>query len=374
MKTSTLFFSFTAGLLLFCHPVCSQTQFSDKTRLTWNDFKPASADSIGMISHIVVGVTQALVQGKNNRFRDLYMVEVDKESSLYDPAKVTDWDLRYNQILYDLALLSMKQAIQDNHNGEVGIYDIYARYSQIYDESKRQFMVNSISGRDTAVIKDYESRMKEQVAGINSEDFYTDDFSLSGVGSSPFSNTSTYIYVALMAGYENNCFLTGLSDNFSLWNGFNISMELHIKSRFRFEMQYSQLWGKVTTPDFYYDSDNDYFWKDKTASDAVIRLGAGFKVISGDKVSLTPFAGFQTSQISQYTGLSEYRIQRHKKEKINSYIPEDGGVYIGMDVDYIPNGRFGLRLKVFGSFESYNKTVNTWSLNTGLTLLLPEQF
>ena len=97
-----------AGLFLFCLPVCSLAQSSGGNRLTWKDFTPASADSIGMTSRLVVGVSQALVQGKNNRFRDLYMVEVETKSSLYDPTKVSDWDLRYNQILYDMALLSMK--------------------------------------------------------------------------------------------------------------------------------------------------------------------------------------------------------------------------------------------------------------------------
>ncbi|MBO7051016.1 MAG: hypothetical protein J6W42_10480 [Bacteroidaceae bacterium] len=358
-----------AGLFLFCLPVCSLAQSSGGNRLTWKDFTPASADSIGMTSRLVVGVSQALVQGKNNRFRDLYMVEVETKSSLYDPTKVSDWDLRYNQILYDMALLSMKQAIQDNHNGQVGIYEIYARYSQLYDESKREFIVNSISGRDTAVIKDYENRMKDEMAGIKSEDFYTKDFSLSAMGASPFSNMSAGYYIALIAGYENNWFLTGLSDNFGLWNGFNISAELHIKSKFRFEMQFSRLWSDIKTPGFYYDSDNDYHWDDNKANEMIIRIGAGFEVLSKDKISLIPFAGLQSAEVYQNTSIKD-----QKGNKIRSNIPDGGGVYLGMDIDYRPKGTYGLRLRVFGSYGSFDKTVNTWSLNTGLTILFPKDF
>ena len=103
----TLLISATAAIMLLCPLVDSQAQSSVRAILTWDDFTSASADSIGMNSHLVVGVTQALVMGENNTRRDLWSVEVDKESSKYDPSKVTDWDLRYNQVLYDMALLSM---------------------------------------------------------------------------------------------------------------------------------------------------------------------------------------------------------------------------------------------------------------------------
>ena len=251
----------------------------------------------------------------------------------------------------------------------MGIYEIYARYSQLYDESKREFIVNSISGRDTAVIKDYENRMKDEMAGIKSEDFYTKDFSLSAMGASPFSNMSAGYYIALIAGYENNWFLTGLSDNFGLWNGFNISAELHIKSKFRFEMQFSRLWSDIKTPGFYYDSDNDYHWDDNKANEMIIRIGAGFEVLSKDKISLIPFAGLQSAEVYQNTSIKD-----QKGNKIRSNIPDGGGVYLGMDIDYRPKGTYGLRLRVFGSYGSFDKTVNTWSLNTGLTILFPKDF
>lgn len=370
MKKSTIIFSFLAGLLLFSFPVCSQTQLFDRTRLTWDDFTPASADSIEMASHLVIGVSQALVQHNKKLCKDLYLVEVDTKSSLYDPSKITDWDLRYNQILYDMALLSMKQATQDNHNGKVGIYEIYARYRQIYDESKEQFIINSNSGRDTTVIKDYEIRLKDQIADIKIEDFYSVTFLLTSNGVVPKSDTRSNYYLVLMGYYENNCFLTGYSNDFGLWNGFNISAEFHFKSDYRFEMQFSRLWSNVKTPCFYYDSYNYYYWNDiKKANEMIFRFGVGFNVMSNDRISLTPFAGFQSADIYQNTG-----IKGQKGGKNRSYIPDGEGVYLGMDVDYSPKGTFGLRLKLFGSYGVYNGNVNIWSLNTGIALLLPEQF
>ena len=361
MKTSVLLFFSMAGFLLFCHPVCSQAQSSDRPRLTWEDFTPASADSIGMTSRLVVGVSQALVQDEDKHMRDLYIVEVDTVNSLYDPDKVTDWDLRFNQVLFDLAQLSMKQATEDNHNGKVGIYGIYAQYRLNYDESKELFLVNSAGGRDTAVIKDYENRMNEELANIGKEDFHSVPFSLTGSGL-PF-------YVALMIGYENNCFLNGLSDNFRSFNGFNISAELHIKSRFRLEMQFSQLWSKVKTQGFYYDSDIDYYWKEETANDMVIRLGIGYDIVSREKISLTPFVGFQSVDITQDTGFKDI----HRK-KIKSTIPGGEGIYIGMDVELRPKGTYGLRLRLFGSHGTFAKNVDSWSLNTGIMFLFPEDF
>lgn len=360
MKPNSLLIYTTAAMMLLFPLVDSQAQSSVRAILTWDDFTSASADSIGMNSHLVVGVTQALVMGENNTHRDYWSVEVDKESSKYDPSKVTDWDLRYNQVLYDMALLSMKQALKDNHNGLVGIYGVYSRYRQLYDADKEKLLIISAGGRDTSAIMEYENKYKDQVAEIKYDDFYSVEFSFAG-------RDFVDIYPALMIGYENNMFLSGLSDNFDSWNGFNISAELHIKSRFRLEMQLSRLWSKLKTPGFYYDNITDYTWTDSKTNELIIRMGAGYEVLSRDRISLVPFVGLQSAEIYQNTGLVD--VQR---QKIRSTISGGPGVYMGMDIDYRPTGTFGVRLKLLGSYEVFNKTYNTWSLSTGIALLLPD--
>ena len=134
-------------------------------------------------------------------------------------------------------------------------------------------------------------------------------------------------------------------------------------------MQFSRLWSDIKTPGFYYDSDNDYHWDDNKANEMIIRIGAGFEVLSKDKISLIPFAGLQSAEVYQNTSIKD-----QKGNKIRSNIPDGGGVYLGMDIDYRPKGPYGLRLRVFGSYGSFDKTVNTWSLNTGLTILFPKDF
>ena len=359
----TLLISATAAIMLLCPLVDSQAQSSVRAILTWDDFTSASADSIGMNSHLVVGVTQALVMGENNTRRDLWSVEVDKESSKYDPSKVTDWDLRYNQVLYDMALLAMKQALKDNHNGLVGIYGVYSRYRQLYDTDKEKYLIISAGGRDTSAIMEYENKYKDQVAEIKYDDFYSVEFSFAG-------RDFVDIYPALMIGYENNMFLTGLSENFDSWNGFYISAELHFKSRFRVEAQFSRLWSNLKTKDFYYDPITEYNWTvNNKTHEMIIRFGAGYEVLSKDRISLVTFAGLQSPEIYQKTGFKD--LQR---QEVRSSIPDgDGvGVYMGMDIDYRPTGTFGVRLKVFGSYGAFDKTYKTWSLNTGISLLLPK--
>ena len=360
----TLLISAAAAIMLLCPLVDLQAQSSPRTILTWDDFTPASADSIGMNSHLVVGVTQALVMRENNTYCDLWSVDVDKEGSKYDPSKVTDWDLRYNQILYDMALLSMKQALKDNHDGLIGIYSVYGRYDQLYEEKKELFLTNSAGGRDTAVIMEYENKYKDQVAEIKYDDFYSVEFSFAG---RDFVRDFVDIYPALMIGYENNMFLTGLSDNFGSGNGFNISAELHIQSRFRLELQVSRLWSKLKTPGFYYDKITDYTWTDSKTNELIIRMGAGYEILSRDRISLIPFVGLQSAEIYQNTGYVD--VQRRK---IRSTYPGGGGVYMGMDVDYRPLGTYGVRLKLFGTYGVFDKTNKTWSLNTSIALLLPE--
>lgn len=365
MKIRSLLLSLTAGLLLVNGPAQAQ---SIRTTLTWKDFTPSTIDSIGMASHLEVAVSQALTRKEGKTYQDRYFLEVHPDESLYDPSKVTDWDLRYNQVLFDMALLSMKQALQDNHKGQVGIYQVYARYRQIYDATKADFITSSISGRDTAVISSYEDSLKVQVAALKSEDFYSIPFFLTGSGAVPvpFSTEHTYNSsksIAFILGYENDSYLTGLSEYFSSFNGINISAEIRIKPQFRVEAQYAVLWSNVKKPDFYFDLKNNYNWQEKTAQAGIFRLGAGFYVLSRDRISLIPFGGLQVTRFSQNTG-----IRDQTQHKITSTITDGGGAYLGMDIDYRPKGTWGFRFKVFGSHESFDRTEATWSLNSGFTI------
>ena len=372
MRLNSLLTALTAGFLLLCCPTTAQNE-SPRTVLTWEDFTPSTIQEIGMASSIDVAVSQALVRAKGRTFQDLYIVEVSTESSLYDPSKVTDWDLRYNQLLYDMALLSMKQALKDNHSGQVGIYEVYGRYRQIYDATKVDFMIRSVSGRDTAVISIYEDSLKAQVAAIKDEDFFSIPFYLSGSGAvpAPFSTSDTgytgytSTALALLLGYENDSYLTGLSGYFGSFNGLNISAEIRVNSQFRFEAQYALLWGKLKSSGFHHDYKNNYTWRGKTTRAGILRLGAGYHVLSADKIRLTPFGGLQLTTFTQDTDKTD-----KKGNTITSSVSNGGGAYFGMDIDYFPLGTWALRFKIFGSYESFKRTEATWSLNSGFTITL----
>ena len=120
------FVLFTALLLqVAIVSVFAQNKVHERSekRLTWEDFKPAKTDSLGRTSYIDVGITQLLVSDKNGDMRDTYTVDITDES-WYDPDKVTEWDLRYNQILFDMAEVSIRKALDDHHNHRVGLYEI----------------------------------------------------------------------------------------------------------------------------------------------------------------------------------------------------------------------------------------------------------
>lgn len=359
MRKMLLLFALTLSVcnLAFADP---DRDWSEK-RLTWKDFKPAKTDSLGRSSCIYVGIIQLLVEDDNGDLRDTYVIDMSTNDSWYDPEKVTDWDLRYNQLLFDMAEVSIRKALEDHHRQEVGIYEIFRQYLYYYNTGKERLASESNNGKDTSIVSNYEKLIAEELEQTKSVDMYT-DVVLKGT---PFGKPMRYVTALL--GYENSTFTGVFSDDFKTFHGFNIGFYLHSGS-FQVELSGSFLMGRQTSSDFYYDGKKGYNWKaDESATELLFRLGVGKSLYSNDLLSLSPVAGLSLSHMQQGTG------ERNVRGQIMSNIT-GFGYYLGLDtdmsfkklVDVIPLMKF----RICYSSRSYDNIGAMGSLNLGLSFLI----
>lgn len=105
-------------------------EWSETADLSWEYFIPISADEIGSNSTISITAIDRpsyfKYRNTDYQFKNL-TVYIKSGFCYYDPAKADDWDLRYNQVLFDMAELSAREAVR-NYNNDTSkghILDLY---------------------------------------------------------------------------------------------------------------------------------------------------------------------------------------------------------------------------------------------------------
>ena len=140
----------------------NKKQWSETDPLSWDDFIPVSADETGSNSTVSFYASDlsSLFEYRNTdySFKNL-IIYVKRGSSYYDPFRVDEWDLRYNQVLFDMAELSAREAVR-NYNNDTSKGHILDLYEQLFEERKLLFSEESRQGKDTTVISDYETRVR----------------------------------------------------------------------------------------------------------------------------------------------------------------------------------------------------------------------
>ena len=343
-------------------------EWSGTDALSWDDFIPVSADDTGSNSTVSISATENYGYFKYRNtdypFRNL-TVHVKPGRSYYDPFRADEWDLRYNNVLFDMAELSAREAIiaynKDNSKGD--IKDLYER---LFEERKQAFSNESRQGKDTAVISAYENRIREELKESPRE-YTPQEF-----GYTPERNTD--LEFGAHIGYLNNSIIGNGSEYLKPANGFTFGVEVG-GCGFKFEGElYVLRYGKLKQSDFYHDYNNDYDWaKDKDVQEAGIRLKTGYTLFSNEYVRFTPVIGTSFGSLTQRTD--------NKGENgsiIESKLPGDQGFLFGLDTDWIiwrdqdNNGLSfqGLRFSVYGMYHNYPKNLgDVWSLNFGIAFI-----
>lgn len=343
-------------------------KWSDTDALSWDDFIPVSADETGSNSTVSFYASDmsSLFEYRNTDypFRNL-VIYVRPSYSYYDPIRADEWDLRYNQVLFDMAELSAREAVtaynKDNTKGD--IKDLYER---IFEERKQAFNNESRQGKDTAVISDYENRIRVELRKSPRE-YTPQEF-----GYTP--GRATTLEFGGHIGYLNKSIIGNGSEYLKPANGYTFGVEIGTGG-FKFEGEFYALrYGKLKQPDFYHDNSNGYDWtQDKEVQEAGIRFKTGYTLFSNEYVRFTPVIGTSLGSLTQ---------KSDKKYKEGSFmeskLPGNRGFLIGLDTDWIiwrhqdSTGLSfqGLRFSVYGMRHNYEKNLGkVWSLNLGIAFI-----
>jgi len=345
--------------------------WSETSDLSWDNFIPVSADETGSNSTIKIqeSVNLRLFKYRNTdySYKDL-TVSMIPGRSYYDPTKADDWDLRYNKILFDIAELSAREAVRGyNSSLDTTKGDIKEYYERIFEERKQTFNRESNQGKDTTVISDYETRIRNELKDSPRE-YTPQDF-----GYTPIKKTN--LEMGAHMGYLNSSIIGNGSEYLKPANGMTFGFEVGYNG-FKFEVElYGFGYGKLKQSDFYHDYDYDYDWNEgEYVNEAGIRFKTGYTLFSNEYVRFTPVIGTSLGSLTQLTD----KKQKDSKHNIESKLPGNQGFLFGLDTDWIiwrdhdNNGISfsGLRFSVYGMYHNYKKNLgDVWSLNLGIALL-----
>ena len=183
-------------------------RWQDTLDLTWDDFTPQDGASTSRNNIALYMRAEPSVEKiKNNRYCwDDYSIWFNPNASYYDPKNATDWNLRYFNVMFDIAELSARLTLNPSDNSAWS--DKRKSFDRLINASLEAFELESGFGKDTAVIMAYEKEVLEGLEQNPKEEYDPDETKID------------YIYNLIEhIGYSNNTLLGNGSSYFQSFNG-----------------------------------------------------------------------------------------------------------------------------------------------------------
>ncbi len=387
MRTKTLLL-FAAVLTLFSNTASSQfnvryrptdvVTWSDSVRLTWKNFRVSTSDEIGAksITHVILDVIPFERKEGNTVFSDcIATVNLVRSKSPYDPIKCDKWDLRYSQLIFDIAELSLRDVLTEDLTNPSTEYRYDTNFDRLYNARLKALKLCTADGQDSAAFLSLEKEVHDRLAATPKHSIYS---YLNNNFIDSITNASSVLDFHI--GYANANVLGSHRGDFKSFHGMNWGFSLHRK-KFRYDLDWEMYEGKFLKESLWYDPELDYTW---TANEKVmllvIKCGLGYSFLTANhRFRITPNAGFSFSDLSQsFTPQNE--DPKTDKEKSSS-LPGGAGGYCGVDFDWIirqhvtPMDMYAhtLRFKVFGLYNGHPLLNGPWTLNLGLSYVLTDK-
>ena len=348
-------------------------QWSETDTLTWNDFIPVFSGEIDSNSTIRITSRRSsdfLKYGNTDYPYTNLTVEMEPGRSFYDLYRADEWELRFNQVLFDIAELSAREAVRTYNANQETADDIESCWNKSFRKRKEEFISKSQQGRDTTVIRDYEIRISQELKN-NTRDFTPQDFGITPI-------KQTWLKGGGHVGYINNRIIGDYSEYLGLANGYTIGFDVGTDG---FVLQcefYALRYGKLRQSGFYYDTYNGYDWsREKEVSEAGIRLKAGYTLFSNEYVRITPIVGTSLGSLTQPSDNTQ-NYAYNKTENVKSKISGNPSLLFGIDTDWIiwryhdfdGISSSGLRFSAYCTYHNYKKLGKVWSLNFGVSFII----
>lgn len=330
--------------------------------LTWADYKKADFGNRADYSSIL----EYAFTTDNNKVRigNYKFVYYSVNSSLvsnhtfYDPLSATDWDLRSDQVVFDIMELHSRYA-QNRGLGETTqhFYKIKDGYLEQAQKEIDKFNKESNQGRDTSVVRKYEESIKAELERTPRKE---PDLSMGG---------RVPGMIGMYLAFNGCAFLGSTSSDLKNAGGLNLGLDFLGKKGWYYDAGFSGIFSSVKTPDYYIDPTYNYNWvAGKSTNLTRFYLNVGHTLKSNQYYRLTPYAGIGFSMLGQQS-------DTYNEQSDSFYTSDITGLLVqaGINADWIFRFTFrpdevvenSLRFKLFGAYDRLGGK-NVWSVNVGL--------
>ena len=345
--------------------------------LTWQDFQTRHIpDDSPKTSEVYVFTdTQSEVKKIGNT-RFMYTeinAYVDKLLSWYDPEKAGQWQLRYNQVIFDLTHIYAKKIQSElNSNFSPSQLDNSDYYSRLLRSRIEALEMESDGGRDTSAIKLYEDEVRRELEQLSLAEPSIPVESRVGWG------------MGFFWSYDYHPILGAQSQKIGPFHGFGMTIDLRIHDMFLdFDMG-ADLSSGLKVSDFYHDPKYNYDWVQGKRVDYMhANINIGRQVLSRQYYRLIPYIGIGTAGISQETDIEKETVGKETRYESSAMwglrlmagLKTDWKVLHFMDdsFDYAPSDLI-LRLNLFGAYDRFDTIGSVWSVNLGVSFGLDGYF
>ena len=331
--------------------------WNESKDLTWDDFTPLQGLEGKTRSNISIWLCP---EYHDRKIRNTYyywceyQVAANPNKSYYNPETATDWELRYYNLLFDIAELSAREVLGQPQLGEK---EDQGPFRELLDARINAFDLVSEYGKDTTLIMVYEKEVEEELARNQRQESFPD---LSSYRCDR-SDFTTFI------GYNNNRIIGTGADIFEPFNGFSIGLGWSYRN-FKLDAGVAFLWSRTLKSGLYHDTKEDYDWVEKRKTLKINpSLTLGYALYSNNYITVHPVIGIGSSNYSQ-----DWKNEDDVKK--SSSITSLPCWIFGLETDWTTyidayNSNV-LRFKIHGVHEKNDVLGDVWSLNIGVSLVL----
>lgn len=331
--------------------------WNESKDLTWDDFTPQHGLEGKTSSNISIYLCpehhDRKIRGTYYYWYE-YLVAVNPNSSKFNPVTATAWELRYYNVMFDIAELSAREVLGQP---QLGGDDDEDPFWELLEARFKALELESDYGKDTAVITAYEKIVEEELARNQRLELFPDL-------SSYRCDRSTF---ATFIGYDNSRIIGTGADIFEPFNGFSFGLGWSYRN-FKLDAGAGFLWSRTLKSGLYHDTKEDYDWVEKRKTLKINpSLTLGYALYSNNYITVHPVIGIGSSNYSQ-----DWKNEDDVKK--SSSITSSPCWIFGLETDWTTyidaNNSNVLRFKIHGVHEKNDVLGDVWSLNIGVSLVL----
>ncbi len=301
-------------------------------KLTWNDFQERE-QSIGVseLKYFVGYSTGKQKFEDTTVFRIQTFCYVDRNLSWVDKGFKNDQNLKYNQVIFDIAEL-YRRKLQYELDRVSSIYEVELRFNQNFTKLNKeidQFQQESNGGQNWEVINQWDTLIQNELKFYENPEI-------------PKFSKRNFGY-ALHAGLGSGTFTGTLGEHFGSTFNFIFGFDFAYKKSILYLN--GTLAGSKVLKDYLSDKN---WYQGQHVDVAIMDVSYGYAIVDKSKIKLTPFFGLGITELSG----------ENKDDTEDALRNVDYNLIFGINTDYKINKRLNIvPVAYFGMKESVETSI-----------------